>query len=178
MNVKDLVAGVAVTLVIGGTAFTVSQTDVIDNFAEDTGMSQQQAEEYVKGVDDSDLVAFSELGDDHIEEGEEISRVAAGMDCVNYEYEWETPSLSCQTGKAQLSQIGQTLVDLGRSYKKLDSESASELDMRNTIRLLDELNAAYDSDIVASAISASEVTESKRINSYNKSLLKAALESN
>ena len=50
MAVKEAIFGTILTVVIGGAAYTVNKEDVVDNFADDTGLSQQQAEEYVDSV--------------------------------------------------------------------------------------------------------------------------------
>jgi hypothetical protein len=44
MNIKEAVIGTIITVVIGGTAYSINQVDVVNNFAEDTGLTQQQAE--------------------------------------------------------------------------------------------------------------------------------------
>ena len=177
MSIKDLIIGGVTTVVIGGTAYTVSQADVINNFASDTGMSQQQAEEYVNSVAEEDLVPYDELGASMIEEGQSVLKDAASIDCVNYEYEWET-NVSCAEGKVQLETLGNREVALGESYKVLAADTASETDISMTILNIDGLNDALDFAIVAAILNRSDIDEMKNTNSYNKANLTAAVESN
>ncbi len=176
MNIKGLIAGAVITVVVGGTAYTVNQTDVVNNFATDTGLTQQQAEQYVSNVTEDDLIPYDELGSDYIEEGQLISDSAAQVDCVNYEYEWESSTLTCEEGKSQMSKLGKNSILLGRAYIKLGSDSASEIDISTTIRRLDQLNIDYDSAIVSKYFSQAEIDETMQTHSYNKAVLKAVLD--
>lgn len=177
MSIKEVAVGTVATIVIGGTAYTINQADVVNNFADDTGLTQQQAEQYVNEVDESDLVSYSELGSDYIDEGQEVRNIAAQTDCLNYEYEWESATLSCKKGKTQLNKIGKDSILLGRAYKKLDSDSASKNDISRTIKLIDDLNAGYELDIVSRILDSATIDEVKKTNSYNKAVLEATLES-
>ncbi|MDO8463462.1 MAG: hypothetical protein Q7S96_04310 [bacterium] len=176
-NLKNIITGGIITLVIGGTAFTFNQQAVVDNFAEDTGFTQEQAEQYVNNVSEDELVPFDEIGADYVAEGEETLEFATSIDCVNYEYEWESATLSCSTGKAQLQEIGNAEQSLGREYIKLGSDSASENDMRTAVGLLDQLNSFYSLEVSVAAFDNQILNEMRLTNSYNKSLLNAALES-
>lgn len=175
---KKTIIGGILTLVIGGTAYTISQEDVIKNFSAETGMSSEQAEEYISGIEEEDLVSWNELGNDYINNGQEVLKQKSSIDCVNYEYEWQSSSLSCQAGKNQIEQLGELEIVLGNSYKVLGSDSAGKSDISKTITLLDQLNVKYQSEIVNWMFDAETIKEMKNTNSYNKSLLKAALESN
>ena len=53
---KDFITKTAVTLLIGGTIFTVSQVDIAQNFAEDTGLTQEQAEQYINEIPEEELI--------------------------------------------------------------------------------------------------------------------------
>jgi hypothetical protein len=178
MAVKEIATGTIITLVIGGSAYTISQTDVIENFADDTGLTQQQAEEYVKNIDEDELVPYADLGSDFVKEGNEILAEVAQIDCDNYEYEWESPTLSCVTGRNQLAELGNDEVALGQAYIKLDSDSASKTDISETVRLIDEVNSDYGFEIVRKILDFASIDEAKKTNSYNKATLEAALESN
>ena len=83
---KDLIKGGIITLLIGGSAYTISQSDVIKNFADDTGLTQEQAEEYVNNISEDELFSFDKIGADLIDEGKEIDSLTPEIDCVNYEY--------------------------------------------------------------------------------------------
>jgi hypothetical protein len=175
--VKELIAGGIVTLVIGGATYTVSQKDVADNFANDTGLTQQEAEQYVNNVKEEDLLDYDEVGDSYITDGNTIIASANEIDCVNYDYEWQSASLTCAQGKAQLVQLGNDEISLGKSYIKLGTDSANEADINVTIGLLTDVNAGYDKSIITYLLYPSDIDEAKKANSYNKALLEAALES-
>lgn len=176
MGVRELIAGGVVTLIIGGGVYTVNQQDVVDNFADDTGLTQQQAEEYVGNIKQEDLVSYSELGNSYINDGNQVLAGAAEIDCVNYEYDWQSPTLSCELGKSQLIELGNDEVALGNSYIKLSTDNATTTDINKTINLLTEVNLDYDFEIVRKIVDFSSIDETKKTNSYNKSLLQAALE--
>lgn len=175
MSIKEIIAGGVITVVIGGTAYTVNQEDVVNNFAADTGVSQQQAEEYVKGLDESDLASFTEIGDSFITDGNQILSYSKTIDCLNYKYPWESPTLSCNIGKSQLTKLGSDEISLGNSYKSLDTDSSSATNMNSTIISIDTVNTDYGMEIVSKILTVSEIDETKKSNSYNKSLLQAAL---
>lgn len=172
---KAIVGGV-VTLIIGGTGFTVSQTDVVSNFANETGMTQQQAQQYVDGAQQG-LKSFSEIGQDLIKDGNSVSTTASGMDCVNYTYEWETADLSCAEGKTELNTVGASETQLGNCYVALGTDlgSTAKSKMTECITDIDDLNAGFDLPITAKLIDASAMTDTKNTNAYNKSTLQAAL---
>lgn len=175
---KKTIIGAITTIIIGGSAYTISQTDVINNFASDTGMTQQQAEEYVGNISESDLATYDQVGEDFINDSKDVIAASDDIDCVNYEYEWESNTLSCQEGKSQLKQIGKNEASLGRAYIKLASESASTEDITTTIKYIDILNDSYALEIVKKLMDSSAINDAKNTNSYNKSILKAALEGN
>ena len=176
-NIKSIATGAVITLLIGGTAYTFSQKDVIDNFAEDTGLTQEQAEQYINEISEDDLVTFDVLGQGHIDEGKDISTIANDIDCANYEYEWESFTLSCSEGKSQLNTFAHDSNTLGQAYIKLNSDSATDEDISKTMTLIDTLNADYDFEIISVLWDWATIDESKKTNSFNKALLKAALES-
>jgi hypothetical protein len=176
-NIKGAITGGIITLIIGGTAFTFSQQDVVNNFASETGLTQEQAEQYVNSIPEEELVSWEELGSALVDESKETHVLGADIDCDNYEYEWESATLTCSQGKAQLQRIANTEQSLGQAFLKLDSDSASEEDMRMTIELLDQMNAAYQLEIGRAVFESDALDEIIMTNTYNKSILKAALES-
>lgn len=171
-----LITGAIITIVIGGTAYTFSQADVVKNFAEDTGLTQQQAEQYINTIPEDELVSYDEVGAQYIEFGQEVLDDASEIDCVNYEYGWESANLTCYTGKTQLGKMGRDQIALGQSYKKLHLDSASRDDISKTIELIDILNYDLDFSIINSFYNESDIDETKKTNSFNKAVLKAALE--
>lgn len=173
---KGLFKGIVV-LVIGGVAYSVSQADIVDNFSKDTGLSKEQAEQYVENVSEDDLVSFEQLGINYISDGQEMVSSANEIDCVNNEYEWETYSLSCEEGKSQIKKFGNSEIAVGNAYKKLGSDSASTSDISLAITLIDELNANYSLTIIRQVLDYSTIDESKKINSFNKAILQSALDS-
>jgi len=176
-SIKNIITGGIITLVVGGAAFTFSQEAVIDNFAKDTGLTQEQAEQYVNNIPEDELVSFDELGENYISAGEDTLEYLNSIDCDNYEYEWESATLPCATGKAQLRKTGNTEKLVGQGFIALSSDSATKEDMSAVIGYLDQLNSDYSLEISRVIYGKSAIDEFKKTNSYNKSLLKAALES-
>ncbi len=164
-------------MLIGGTIYTVSQSDIIQNFSEDTGLTQEQAEQYINAIPEDELAPWDEMGSDFINQGRDLLSIVNEIDCVNYEYEWESVVLSCPKAKTQLDKLARDSNALGQAYTKLGSDSASKEDIAETIRLIDQLNSDYQLGVVSILIDWSTVDETKKTNSYNKAVLKAALES-
>ena len=171
------IVGTVITLVIGGTVYTVSQADIAKNFSKDTGLTQQEAEQYVSEIKEEDLVPFGEIGSGFISEGQDLVSAAADIDCDNYYYEWESPTLTCEEGKSQLRRVGNSEIALGKAYKVLDTEEASEEDISLVIRNIDSLNRDLSLDIVTLTLDPPTIDDMKKTNSYNKALLQAALDS-
>jgi len=172
------IIGTVITLAIGGTLYTFSQADVVKNFSKDTGLTQQEAEEYVSEIKEEDLAPFGEIGSDLISLGQEMVSMASEVDCVDYEYEWESPTLTCEEGKSQLKRFGNSGIALGRAYKVLDTEEAGEDDISSAIGKIDRLNSDLGLDIVTWMLDPPTIDGMKKENSYNKALLQAALDSN
>jgi len=171
-----VIAGI-ITLIIGGTVYSVSQEDIVSNFSEETGMSQTAAEQYIENIPDDELVSFDEVGSGLITEGQDILSIASEIDCVNYYYEWETDTLSCEEGKSQFNKFGDSEIALGEAYKVLSSESASTEDIYSVIRLIDRVNENYSLEIIIELLDYSEIDEAIKTNLFNKALLQAALDS-
>ncbi|MDD3923153.1 MAG: hypothetical protein PHY39_06470 [Endomicrobiaceae bacterium] len=174
---KDFITKTAVTLLIGGTIFTVSQVDIVQNFAEDTGLTQEQAEQYINEIPEDELISFDELGDELIGEGQIWIDAASDIDCINYEYEWESNMLSCSAGKSQIGKLGKDYRSLGQVYLKLGSDSASKDDISKAINLIEQLVSDYKLEVVSTMFSLEEIDEMNKTILYNKAVLKAALES-
>jgi len=104
--------------------------------------------------------------------------MASEVDCVDYEYEWESPTLTCEEGKSQLKRFGNSGIALGRAYKVLDTEEAGEDDISSAIGKIDRLNSDLGLDIVTWMLDPPTIDGMKKENSYNKALLQAALDSN
>lgn len=174
--IKQLIGG-AVVLVIGGSTYAVSQQDVADNLSKNTGMSQEAAQQYVNNISSNDLQSFTKIGQDLVDDGNSINGLLAGIDCVNYEYEWVSPSLSCADGKNQMQILGRNESALGNCYIALDSDlgSSASIKMNECISDIDLVNNDYDMSIVPAFLEAKDITDAKNSNSYNKSILQAAL---
>lgn len=170
------IAGI-ITLIIGGTVYSVSQADVVSKFSEETGMSQKEAEQYVENIPDDELVSWDEVGSEFISEGQDILGYVTEIDCVNFYYEWETDTLSCEKGKLQFKKFGDSEITLGEAYKVLSSESASTEDIQSVIWLIDRVNENYSLEIITKLLDYSVIDEAIKTNLYNKALLQAALES-
>ncbi|MFA6944258.1 MAG: hypothetical protein WC220_00025 [Pedobacter sp.] len=175
-NKGGIITGV-ITLVIGGTVFSLSKADIAKNFSKDTGMSQQQAEQYVENINKDDLVSYDKLGSDMSSDGQDILDLSSKLDCENYTYDWEIVSLSCKEGRSQLVKLGNDEISLGKAYIALASDSASENDMSLAINLIDKVNSDLDLEIIDQLLDRSAIDETKKTNSYNKALLQTALDS-
>ena len=171
------IIGAIVTVVIGGAVYSVNQADIVENFSKDTGMSQEASEQYVESITEDDMVSYDEYGLDAIALGEDFISAAAEIDCVNYEYEWETISLSCEEGKSQFIRLGNGEIALGKAYRILDSESASTEDISTVINLIGKSNANLSLEIISQLLDYPTIFEMKKENSYNKAVLQAALDS-
>lgn len=176
--IKKIIGGV-ITLIIGGTAFAVSQSDIVKNFSENTGMTQEQAQEYVNNISENDLDSFSSVGQSYIDDGNEMLSQASDIDCINYVYQWESSSLSCQTGKNQIQKMGNNEITLGNCYKALDTDlgDTARSKIGECISAIEKVISDYDLPIVTMFIDSKTITDTKNSNIYNKSVLEAALES-
>ncbi|HEX6976847.1 MAG TPA: hypothetical protein VF185_00620 [Patescibacteria group bacterium] len=177
MKGKGGIIGAIITLAIGGTVFTVSKTDIVKNFSKDTGLSQEESQQYVEGITEDDLVSYDKLGSEFISDGQKILSIAYDINCVDYSYKWETNTLSCEEGKSQLIKLGNDEKSLGNAYTILASKSASREDMSSTISFIDKLNIDFRSEVVTSTLDSKTIDEVRKTNSYNKALLQSALES-
>jgi hypothetical protein len=177
-NIVKVITGAIVTIVIGGAVYNVSQSDIIKNFAINAEITEEQAEQYVQNIPEDELASWTEIGYDLISDGQSILETSNEIDCVNYEYEWESLSLSCSDGKKQLFEIGEDRILLGESYVKMDLYlELPENEIEETIRLIDQEEANYDFEIFDKMFERLEIDEMKKTNSYNKALLQTALES-
>lgn len=177
MNLRNIIGGTVITLIIGGTAFSVSQTDIVDNFATNTGLSQEQAEQYVDSINQADLLDYDELGDIFVEDGNEMLKYVAEIDCVNFEYEWESTSLSCSEGKKQFEKIALDSIALGESYKKLSEDEGIKANILKSIELIDVLSADYEFEFAVKVLDPELIEEEVTTHLYNKSVLQAVLQS-
>lgn len=174
---KGGIIGGIITLVIGGATYSIQQADLIDNFSEDTGLSQEASKQYVESVTEEDLTSFSEIGSEYISVGQQMLDVASEIDCINYTYEWESNTITCKAGKAQIETLGRSEIALGRAYTTLDADTATTTDIEAAISLIGEVNTNLGLAIVRQLVDSSDINELKMTNSYNKSLLQTALDS-
>ena len=174
---RGRIIGGIITLIIGGTVYGVSQADIVSHFSDETGLSQEEAEQYIESIPEDELVAFYEVGSEFIAEGQEIVNLASEIDCVNYYYEWETDTLSCEEGKSQFIIFGESEIELGKAYKVLDTETASTNDIYSVIRLIDGVNENYKLEIITQLLDDTDIDDATKTNLYNKALLQAALDS-
>ncbi|MGH7245312.1 MAG: hypothetical protein ACREBJ_00760 [Nitrosotalea sp.] len=172
------IIGTIITLVIGGAVFTFSQADVVKNFSKDTGLTQQEAQQYVNGIKKEDLQSFDKIGSEFISDGQTVIEYTNKIDCVNYTYKWESDSLSCEEGKSQLNTISNDEIALGNAYKILDTEKATKDDMSLVIKDIETNNYDLQLGIVSAILNPSTIDGLKKRNSYNEALLQSALNSN
>ena len=175
---KRIIGGV-ITLIIGVSIFAISESDIAKNFSDNTGMTQEQAEEYINDISEDELDSFSEIGQDFIDEGNLLVDGLGDIDCINYTYEWETSLLSCLDGKDQLQTMGNDVIRLGNCYKLLDTDlgDSAESKMSECISDIDRVNSNYTLPIATAILDTEDITDLVNTNIYNKSLLEAALES-
>lgn len=173
---REIIGGIA-SIIIGGSAFAISQTEITQNFANETGMTQQEAEQYVKDAQ-KDLDSFANIGNSLITDAQDIESGISEIDCDSYEYDWETPALSCATGKSQLQTLATAERNLGNCYKSLDADlgDAASQKIRECIAYIDRVNTSYDQPMTQVMLESNSVSEIKKTNAYNKSLLQSALE--
>lgn len=178
-DVKSKLVGGAVVLVLGGTGFAITQTDVVNNFAQETGMTQEEAQKYADDTSNN-AASFEVVGDDLIKSGQDGRKAVAEIDCEKYTYEWESAALSCVEGKSQLKVLAQNDIELGECFKALDEDlgAAAKSKIQECINEIDQNNAGYDENPIASKLYGNEtIEETKKSNLYNKSVLRTALES-
>ena len=173
---KKIIGGI-ITLVIGGTVYSFSQADLAKNLSKDTGLTQQEAQQYVNGIKKEDLASFDKIGSEFISDGQKAVEGANSVDCVNYTYKWESDNLSCEEGKSQLNTIGNDEITLGNEYQVLNTDKATKDDMTLAIRDIDTVNADLSLDITTTILDQSTIDSIKKSNDYNKALLETALES-
>jgi hypothetical protein len=176
-NIKNIVTGGIITLVIGGTAYNFSQEDVVNNLAEDTGMTQEEATQYVDSIPEEDFATWEEIGADFKKDSDDTRKMIAEIDCDNYEYEWETITLTCAKAKTELEEILQIESSLELAYKKLDTDSATSEDIQKVMTYLDKLNESYKTEAILTLYDSKYIVEMTKTNAYNRSVLKTALES-
>lgn len=177
-DIKSKIIGGAIVLTLGGTGFAVTQTDVVNNFAAETGMSQEQAQKYVEESQD-DLDSFGNIGTGFVDSGNKILSEAGSIDCEGYSYEWESALLTCNDGKSQMQTVGNKELELGQCFKELDKDlgNSARTKINECIDDIDELNQAYEQPGATSIFGNDFVSEAKKTNLFNKSVLKTALES-
>lgn len=176
-NIKNIIVGGAITLIIGGTAYSFTQQDVVNNLSTETGMTQEQATQYINDIPEEDLASWDVIGNDFIVESNKTRSQATEIDCENYEYDWESPTLTCASGKLQLQKIADAEQATGEAYIKISLDTAVKEDVQALINMLDELNAVYNLEVMKNVYTKAELDELITGNSYNKAILKAALES-
>lgn len=176
MNIKEAVTGGIITLVIGGAAYTINQTDVINNFSQDTGLSQEQAEEYINNIDDEDFIEFYDLGQEYINEGKSTLDYISELDCATYMYDWESATLTCEQGKNQLQVYAQDNIALGEAYQRLDSDSGAKDDLSDAISVIDKLRKTYNLEIIRFIYDTETIDEFIKNEAYNKAILTTTLE--
>ena len=176
-TIKNIIGGGIITVVIGGSIFTFTQPDVVDNFAEETGLSTEQADQYINNISEDELATFTEIGSELVTESTNTTEIANTVDCDTYEYEWESPTLTCPLAKQQIEEMAQIEKSVGEAFIQLDAEDASTSDIQKTITLLDQLNTSYSQEISFALYGEEDLQEVILTNQYNKAILQATLES-
>ena len=169
------IAGILI-VVICGAACTVGQKEVVNNFSEETGMTKQEAEQYIENISEDELISFYELSENHITTGQEVFKIVVDLDCDNYQYEWETETLSCPKGLSQLILFGGRNLDLGEIYKVLGTGQTFTKNYEEAIALIDLVNESLSSEILVALFGENSIEEMIKSNLYNKAILQTELE--
>lgn len=176
--IKQIVGGV-LTLAIGGTIYQISQADVAKNLSQNTGMTQQQAQQYVSNIKQSDLESFANAGQEFIDDANTVQGTISQIDCENYTYSWETPLLSCSDAKSQLQTLANDENNLGNCYKALDAnlQNYATSKINECISDIDTVNSDDRLPVATTLLDSKTLTDASNRNNYNKSVLQAALQS-
>jgi len=173
------IIGVIVALAIGGTVYHFSQASVVNNFAKNAGISQRQAQQYIDKIPKGDLTSITGLGRNDVSEGQQILSQTKNLDCNTYIYKWQSPSLTCPEGVAQLRRLGLAHVRLGTCFEELSvtlgTKAASTID--RCISGIDVEDADLNLPISRTLLGAKAILSAREMNLYNKSLLQTALQS-
>lgn len=174
-RIRRFVVGILI-IVIGGTACTVGQKEIVNNFSEETGMTEQESQEYIENISEDELISFYELSEEHISTGQEVFKIVTELDCDNYIYEWETETLSCIKGMSQLIIFGGRNLDLGEIYKVLGTGQTFTKNYEEAIALIDLVNESLSSEILVALLGEKSIEEMILSNLYNKAILQTEVE--
>jgi len=176
--IKQIIGGV-VTLVIGGTVYHVNQSNVVSNFAKNTGQTQQQSQQYVNNIKQSDLQSFSQVGQSLVSDGNNILKIKSSIDCENYTYGWATVTLTCNDGVMQLDEIGNDEITLGNCYQALDTNlgDSANSKINECIQDTNKIENDYKLPVATALLDQTTVTTMSNAAAYNQSVLQAALQS-
>ena len=174
---KKIIGGV-IAVAIGGTTFAISQSNIVNKLSENTGLTQQEAQQYVDSIPESNLQSFATIGQDLVSDGKSILNTVSSIDCVQNTYQWETPSLDCADGKEQLQNIGNDEIELGNCYQTLDTNLGDTVKSKisECIKDIDRVDSDYALPIT-DVLDSETKSDYKNTNAYNKSVLQTALES-
>ena len=172
---KSLIKG-AIVLVIGGVAYSFSQADVARNMSKDTGMTEKQATQFIESIPENELASWTEVGEDYVLFGKELKQIANESNCNEWQFDWESPTLSCEKGLSQIATWGENQIALGNSYIKLDSSNDTDKDMIQTINLIGQFNANLALEIIVNVVDELTLSDWYITNSYNKALLQSAFD--
>ena len=158
-------------IVLFGTACDSSQKAVVKNFSEETGMTQQESQQYIENISEDELISYYELSKSHTATGEEIFNIVLELDCDNYIYEWETLTLSCLKGMSELVTFGNINTNLGEIFKVMGDGYSFTKDYKEAITLIDKLNESLKSEIMVALLDENIIEEMIKTNLYNKSII-------
>ena len=177
---KRWIIGGVITLILGGTTYKVSQSSIVNNFSKNTGLSQQQAQQFVNNIPQKDLASFSKIGQSLVSDGNAALSDASSIDCTNYTYQWVTASLSCQDGVNQFQTAGNDEITLGNCYESLNTNlgNSSKSTINECISDSDMVTSDYNLPIIITLLDSKSIIDSKDAVIYDKSILQAALQSN
>ena len=154
----------------------VSQKEVIKNFSEETGMTQEESQLFIEDIPEDELVSFYELSTNYNAMGEKVFKIATELDCNKYIYEWETKTLSCIEGKAQLIIFGGLNFELAKVYKLIGAGFALTKDYEEAFELIDKLNESLRTEAIVVLFGENNIEVMIKSNQYNKVILQIELE--
>jgi hypothetical protein len=181
-TIKNIAIGGMVTLTLGGVAYSFSHEDFVNNFAEESGLSQEQAEVYISDSEGRDGVSFGELADDLTRAAAPLQEALSKLDCESFsaadiKIVQETYGTSCEVLKMQGEQFTEATVRLSQSYRTLDGEVFTIENMVHAINSIDNYVETLDSQFIMLSMGTTSIAKMKLTGAYNKSVIKTAVES-
>lgn len=173
--VKKTASTILLGMIISLGIYTVSLANTGNPSSSDSSDTKQITEAFLAELSAADRETYADLGAGYIEDGETVLGIAEGMDCKKYAYEWESSTLTCQQGVAQLAKFGETEVSIGKVFQKIASQETNRTELLAAVDLIDRQIASYDDEIIRHLLEAAEIQDNIRANTANKETLESLL---